>query len=47
MVLGPMCSSDLIGLCCQILLDEEGAYYISSKFVRSIKTRLTIKIEHY
>lgn len=36
---------NIIGYCCQILLDEEGAYYVSKKLATSIKDKLTIRRE--
>lgn len=38
-------SKNVIGYCCQILLDEEGTYYISKKLASGIKDRLTIRRE--
>ena len=40
-------SEEKIGLCSQILTDQEGVYYTSQKVVLDIKTKLDIRIDEY
>jgi hypothetical protein len=47
MALGSAKTQDLISLCCQILLDQEGTYFISHKLAQNIKKKLVIRVEDY
>jgi hypothetical protein len=40
-------SEDIIGFCCQLLVDTEGSYYISQKLIIETKMKLSMRIEEY